>query len=198
MQKRLAILLALSLLVVSFSVQAEELVRGLHPKPHEGYEVKGDKIFFRHGEAGLVIEVATTEKITKYYKDRGSEIGDPFQKMGGDVENATVFLVTLVNRTNGNLTFTPRYVLAKVKSDAYFALDYTVLLDVLESQQPPVAKILEKSIFHSPELLQPGNVVSKFLVFPQLPKKFDEVKLEFDYLYFENFEVKSNFYFTKK
>ena len=170
----------------------------LHPKPHDGYEIKDDKIYFRHGEAGLIIELATPEKIEKYYKERGSEIGNPFLKLGSDFQDATIFLVTLLNRTNGNLTFTPRYVLAKIKSEAYFPLDYMVLLDILDVQQRPMRKILEKSIFHSPELLQPGNVVSKFLIFPQMPKKFDDLRLEFDYLYFENFEVKSTFFFTTK
>jgi len=170
----------------------------LHPKPHEGYEIKGDKLYFRHGQAGLIMELATPEKIAQYYHERGSEVGNPFAKLGGELGNATIFLLTLVNRTNSNLTFTPRYVLAKIKSDAYFALDYTVLLDIIDSPDKSLGKLLEKSIYHSPELLDPGKIVTKFLVFPELPKKFDELKVEFDYMYFGNFEIKTNFYFTTK
>jgi|GEM_PF-4968033 len=196
MQKRL-ILAVMILFCGSLAYTSDASRFGLHPKEHEGYDVKDDKIYFRHGSAGLILEVATPEKIAQYYRDRGSSIGNPFEKLGGEVQNATIFLLTLLNRTNGNLTFTPRYVLVKIKTEAYFPLDYMVLLDILESQRP-IGKILEKSIYHSPELLQSGKVVSKFLVFPELPKKFDQLRVEFDYLYFEDFEVKSTFYFTTK
>jgi hypothetical protein len=198
MQKRLGFILALFLFSIARSSFGSDSPLPLHPKPHDGYEIKDGKIYFRHGEAGLILEVATPDKIQKYYKERGSEIANPFEKLGGEIENATIFLVTLLNRTNGSLTFTPRYVLAKIKSEGYFALDYTVMLDILETQQPPMKKLLENSIFHSPEIVQPGTVVTKFLVFPQMPKKIDDLRLEFDYLYFENFEVKSTFFFTTK
>jgi hypothetical protein len=149
MQKRLSfnvfILAILSLAPLIFGADVQ---LPLHPKSHEGYEVKDDKIYFRHGDAGLILEVATPEKIAKYYKERGSEVTNPFEKLGGNLENATIFLVTLLNRTNGNLTFTPRYVLAKIKSEAYFPLDYMVMLDILETQQRPMKKLLENSIFH--------------------------------------------------
>lgn len=195
MQKRL--ILACAIFVCAPFAYSADVPLALHPKAHEGYEIKDDKIYFRHGNAGIILEVATPEKIERYYKERGSDIGNPFMKLGGDFQGATIFLVTLLNRTNGSLTFTPRYVLAKIKTEAYFPLDYTVLLEFLEEQRP-LNKILSKSIFHSPELVQPGNIVSKFLIFPLLPKKFDQLRLEFDYLYFENFEVKSVFYFTTK
>jgi hypothetical protein len=181
---------------ITFAQSSASLL--LHPKPHEGYEIKDGKIYFRQGQAGLILELATPEKIAAYYHERGSEVGNPFVKLGGELGNATIFLLTLLNRTHSNLTFTPRYVLAKIKSDAYFALDYTVLLDIMDSPDNSLGKLLEKSIYHSPELLDPGKVITKFLVFPQLPKKFDELKMEFDYMYFGNFEVKSTFYFTTK
>jgi len=56
--------------------------------------------------------------------------------------------------------------------------------------------LLEKSIFHSSEVVQPGKVITKFLIYPQLPKKVEELRLSFDYLYFENAEIKSDFYFV--
>ena len=101
----------------------------LHPKAHEGYDIKDDRIYFRHGDAGLILEAATPAKIEQYFRDRGSNMGNPFVKFGGDLQNATIFQLTLLNRTNGSLTFTPRYVLVKIKTEAYFPLDYTVLLD---------------------------------------------------------------------
>jgi hypothetical protein len=72
------------------------------------------------------------------------------------------------------------------------------MIEVLENEEPGTQKILEKSIYHSPELLLPGQVVSKFLIFPELPKKFDDLRLQFDYLYFETAEIKSEFLFTTK
>jgi hypothetical protein len=192
------ILIVTTLCMLCFSIASAGPVSQLHPKPHDGYDVKGDKIYFRHGNAGLILEVATPDKIAEYYRERGSEVGNPFVKLGGELQNSTIFLLTLLNRTKSNLTFTPRYVLAKIKSDAYFALDYTVLLDIIDSPDGSLGKILEKSVYHSPELLQPGKIVTKFLVFPELPKKFDDLKMEFDYMYFGNFEMKSTFYFTTK
>jgi hypothetical protein len=106
--------------------------------------------------------------------------------------------VTLLNRTNGSVTFTPRYVIARIKTEAYFPLDYLSMMEVVEQEDLTGRKLLEKSIYHSPELLHPGAVVSKFLIFPELPKKFDDIRLSFDYLYFENSEVKSDFIFTTK
>jgi hypothetical protein len=170
----------------------------LRPKPHEGYEVKDDKILFRRGNAGLIVEVATPAKIEQYYRERGSQMANPLGNLTAGMQNPAFFLVTLLNRTNGNLTFTPRYVIARIKTEAYFPLDYLSMMEVMEDQEPGRRKLLEKSIFHSPELLESGKIVSKFLIFPELPKKFEEIRLSFDYLYFENTEIKSDFIFTTK
>ncbi|MCI0415861.1 hypothetical protein L0222_24055 [bacterium] len=195
MSKRL--MLPLLILFLSFtSLNAEPLP--LRPKPHEGYEVKDGKIYFRRGNAGIILEVANSQIIEKYYSDRGAQIENPFARLGGDVQNGAIFLVTLLNRTNGSLTFTPRYVVGRIKTEAFFPLDSLTMMEVFEDMDARKRKILEKSIFHTPELLQPGMVVSKFLVFPALPKKFEDIRLQFDYLYFENAEIKSDFFFTTK
>jgi len=189
----------LPLLVLFFafaSLDANPMV--LHPKPHEGYETKDGKIYFRRGNAGIILEVANSKIIEKYYSERGAQIENPFSHLGGDVQAGAIFLVTLLNRTNGSLTFTPRYVIGRIKSEAYFPLDSLTMMEVFEDVEIRRRKILENSIFHAPELLHPGMVVSKFLVFPALPKKFEDMRLQFDYLYFENTEVKSDFFFTTK
>jgi hypothetical protein len=189
--------LILSLLVVLCALAHAEAA-GLRPKPHEGYEIKDGKIYFRRGNAGIILEVATTQMIEKYFKDRGGDVGNPFAQLTTGMQNPAFFLVTLLNRTNGSLTFTPRYVIAKIKTEAYFPLDYLTMMEVVEQEQTDRRKLLEKAIYHSPELLHPGAIVSKFLIFPGLPKKFDDLRLSFDYLYFENSEVKSDFFFTTK
>ena len=189
--------LILSLLLL-LSVLAQVEAAGLRPKPHEGYEIKEGKIYFRRGNAGIMLEVASPQMIEKYFKDRGADVGNPFAQMSSGMQNPAFFLVTLLNRTNGSLTFTPRYVIAKIKTEAYFPLDYLTMMEVVEQEQTERRKLLEKAIYHSPELLHPGTIVSKFLIFPELPKKFDDLRLSFDYLYFENSEVKSDFFFTTK
>jgi hypothetical protein len=168
----------------------------LTPKPHESYEIKDGKIFYRHGNAGLVLEAADSETIARYYSERGApNLGNPFSSANIDLRDGTFFLISLVNRTNGNLTFTPRYVTLKIKTDASFPLDFTLLLGLLENYNAQLRKVLTNSIFHSPETIPAGTVMSKFLIFPPLKKKFKELKLEFDYLYFEDKEVRLNFYF---
>jgi hypothetical protein len=195
MPKRL--ILSLFVLLFAFaSLEANPLV--LHPKPHEGYEIKNGKIYFRKGNAGIILEVANSETIKKYYNDRGAQIENPFTNSGDDLQNGAIFLVTLLNRTNGSLTFTPRYVVGRIKTEAFFPLDSFTIMEVFEDVEPRKRKILENSIFHQPELLHPGMIVTKFLVFPALPKKFDDLRLQFDYLYFENAEIKSDFFFTTK
>ena len=191
MPKRLILVASL---LLSFSLEAAEL----RPKPKEGYEVKDERILFRKGNAGMIVEVATPQKIEQYFRERGAQIPDPFATIASTMQNPVFFIVTLLNRTNGSLTFTPRYVIAKIKTDAYFPLDYLTMMEVMEDQEPGRRKLLEKSIYHSPELLDPGKVISKFLIFPQLPGKFEEIRLSFDYLYFENTEIKSDFVFTTK
>ncbi len=193
MPKRLA-----CALLMCISVFASANPAGLRPKPHDGYEVTDGKIYYRRGNAGIVLEVASPEMIEKYYHDRGVEVGNPFARLQSGMHNPAFFLVTLLNRTNGSLTFTPRYVIAKIKTEAYFPLDYLSMMEVMEDEQTGTRKILEESIYHSPELLHPGAVVSKFLIFPELPRKFDDLRLSFDYLYFESMEIKSDFFFTTK
>jgi hypothetical protein len=193
MQKQLIFSLLLVLLAL-----VETGASTLRPKPHESYEVKNGKIYFRKGNAGIMLEVASSQMIEKYFKDRGADVGNPFTKISSGMQNPAFFLVTLINRTNGSLTFTPRYVIAKIKTEAYFPLDYLTMMEVVEQEDTARRKLLEKAIYHSPELLHPGAVVSKFLIFPELPKKYDDIRLAFDYLYFENSEVKSEFIFTTK
>jgi hypothetical protein len=170
----------------------------LVPKQHDSYEVKEGKIYYRHGNAGLILEVADHDRIAAYFKERGAELGNPFGVQGGELRDSTFFLVTMLNRTNGNLTFTPRYVTLKIKTEASFPLDFTVLLGMLENFNANHRKIVASSIYHSPETVRPGTVISKFLIFPALPKKFREVKLEFDYLYFEDKEIRLNFFFLNQ
>jgi hypothetical protein len=167
----------------------------LTPKEHEPYEIKEGKIYYRHGNAGLILEQADDSRIAAYFKERGAELGNPFGRPGAELRESTFFLLTLINRTNGNLTFTPRYVTLKIKTEANFPLDFTVLLGMLEDFDAHQKKIVTDSIFHSPETIRPGEIISKFLIFPPLPKKFKEIKLEFDYLYFEDKEIRLNFYF---
>lgn len=193
MPKRLIFALMISL----WAFQAADPA-GLRPKPHDGYEVKDDKIYFRRGNAGIIVEVASTQTVEKYFQDRGAPVVNPFTRIVSGMQNPAFFLVTLLNRTNGSVTFTPRYVIARIKTEAYFPLDYLSMMEVVEQEDLTGRKLLEKSIYHSPELLHPGAVVSKFLIFPELPKKFDDLRLSFDYLYFENSEVKSDFIFTTK
>jgi len=113
----------------------------LTPKPRDIYEVKEGKIYYRHGNAGIIVDPATPEEVVNYYRERGSDIGNPFAKLGGDLKTATVFIVTLINRTNGSLTFNPRYVIAKVKTEAYFSLDIMVLMELFEGQDQKVKKL---------------------------------------------------------
>jgi hypothetical protein len=168
------------------------------PKPHEGYEVKDGKIYYRQGKAGAIIEPADDQVIIRYFQERGSSVADPF--VGGDEElsNSTYFLVSLLNHSKGALTFTPGYVALKIKTDASFPIDFTVLMSIMQGMDAYPAKLLEKSVFHSPEMIRPGDFVSKFLVFPPLPKKDAELKMEFDYLFFEGSELKQFFYFTRQ
>ena len=170
----------------------------LLPKEHDPYDIKENKIYYRHGNAGLILEQADDNAIAAYYKDRGIELGNPFGRRASELKESTFFLLTLVNRSNGNLTFTPRYVTLKIKTEASFPLDFTVLLGMLEEFNLREQQIVTNSVFHSPETVRPGEVMSKFLIFPQLPKKVHEVKLEFDYLFFEDKEIRLNFYFLNR
>ena len=123
-------------------------------------------------------------------------MGNPFLRE--EFQNPTVFIVTIFNRTNGNATFTPGLVALKIKDEASFPLDYIILMQAIEGLPARDKRVLEESIFHSPETIPHGEVISKFLLFPPLPDKNLEFRLEFDYLYFESKEVRTKFYFTKE
>jgi hypothetical protein len=170
----------------------------IHPVAHEGYEVVGqEEIQFRTGNAGVMVKAVRGEAAAHYFAERGAEwVGNPFQQQ--EFENPTIFLVTIINRTNGNATFTPGMVTIRIGTEASFPLEYTTLLGILESFDPNERKILEKSIFHSPEIIKRGDVTSKFLLFPPLPGKALEFKLDFDFLYFEQKEVRTRFYFKQE
>ncbi len=168
----------------------------LVPKLHEGYEVKEGKIFYRAGKAGLIIEPAGEAVISKYFTERGSSIANPFLEGDDELKNSTFFLLSLINHSKGSLTFTPHYIALKIKTDASFPLDFTLLLGITQSMDGYTSKLLERSVFHSPETIDPGQSSTKFLIFPPLPKKEAELKMEFDYSFFESKELKMYFYFT--
>jgi len=145
MPKYLAILL---ILIASCSVIFAENANLFDPEFHEGYDVKDGKIYFRRGEGGLILENVGKDAIAKYYAERGRDLGNPFNALGGDMQTATIFLLTMLNRTNGNMTFTPGYVTLKIKDEAFFPMDFTVLLDFIENQEEPIHTVIEKSVFH--------------------------------------------------
>jgi len=189
-----AIFIVLFLSQYGSAVTPFELV----PVPHEDYEIKDHTIYYRSGNVGIVLESATDATITKYYSDRGIDLGNPFSRLGGEMQGASIFMLTLINRTSGSLTFTPRYITLKIKTEAYFPLDFTVLLVIVDGQDKKIQDVLQKSIYHSPDSLSAGQVVTKFLIFPALPKKFEEIKLDFDYLYYGSQEIRTSFYFSRK
>lgn len=169
----------------------------IHPAVHEGYEVKEDRIYFRSGESGLIVDCVRGQEAANYYAERGASwMGNPFRRT--EFAKPTIFLVTIFNRTNGNATFTPGMVAIRVRTEASFPMEYSSLMAALESFPTRERKILEQSIFHSPEIIRSGDVVSKFLLFPPLPEKALEFKLDFDYLYFEQKEVRARFYFQQE
>lgn len=170
----------------------------IHPVEHEGYEVVNqEEIHFRSGNAGIIMKAVRGEEAANYFAERGADwVGNPF--LQAEFENPTIFLVTIFNRTNGNATFTPGMITIRIGTEASFPMEYSTLLNVLESFNPNERKILEKSIFHSPEIIKHGDVISKFLLFPPLPPKALDFKLDFDYLYFEQKEVRTRFYFRQE
>lgn len=192
----IGIILLLSYLTCSAADKDFELE--IVPKAHEGYEVKDGKIYYRYGKAGLILESANSTVIQKYFAERGSSVANPFLDTDEDLENGTFFLLSLINHSKGTLTFTPRYIALKIKTEASFAIDFTVLMSIMQGLDPYNRKLLEHSIYHSPETIQPGDSETKFLVFPPLPKKEAELKMEFDYLFFENKELKTFFYFIRQ
>jgi hypothetical protein len=170
----------------------------IHPVAHEGYEVVNqEEIHFRSGNAGIIMKAVRGDQAANYFAERGAGwIGNPF--LQEEFANPTIFLVTIFNRTNGNATFTPGMITIRIGTEASFPLEYSTLLSILEVFSANERKILEKSIFHSPEIIKRGDVMSKFLLFPPLPPKALDFKLDFDYLYFEQKEVRTRFYFRQE
>jgi hypothetical protein len=170
----------------------------IHPVDHEGYDVVNqEEIHFRSGNAGIIMKAVRGNEAANYFGERGAGwIGNPF--LQEEFENPTIFLVTIFNRTNGNATFTPGMITIRIGTEASFPLEYSTLLSILEVFSSNERKILEKSIFHSPEIIKHGDVMSKFLLFPPLPQKALDFKLDFDFLYFEQKEVKTRFYFRQE
>jgi hypothetical protein len=198
MQKTITLLfIILWISYATFAGKEESVDLVIVPKPHEGYEVKDGKVFYRYGKAGLILEPANEETIARYFTERGSSVKNPFLDAGEELSNSTFFLLSLINHSNGSLTFTPGYVALKIKTEASFPIDFTVLLSTSQNTDAYHRKLLENSIFHSPETIQPGDSSTKFLIFPPLPKKEAELKMEFDYLFFETKEMKMAFYFSR-
>ena len=168
------------------------------PKPGKSYEIREEKIYFRQGTVGIVLEVATDELLLKYYGERGARLdAHPFTKLG-DAKSYTIFIVTLINRSQGVFTFTPRYVTLRAKDKSFYPLDFPLLLELFLDIDPAKRRLLELSVFHSSEAIQRDQTSTKLLVFSDLPAKADELILEFDYLYFESKEIRTKFYFTRK
>src|SRR5262249_8295308 len=104
MSKKLAAVILVILFLSQSLHGAEKAPPGpLLPKEHEGYTIKDDKILFRQGNAGLILEVADEAKIKKYYSERGSNLGNPFPTLSPELSNATIFLLTYINHTKGNI-----------------------------------------------------------------------------------------------
>ncbi len=169
----------------------------IRPVVRKEYEIKEDQVYFRSGNGGIIVKCIRPSDVPPYYAARGADwIGNPFAR--SEFASPTLFLITIFNRTNGNATFTPGLVTIKIRDEASFPVDYIMLTQVLEGLSSREKKVLEDSIFHSPETIKAGQVVSKFLMFPTLPDKNLDFRLEFDYLYFESKEVRAKFYFTKE
>jgi hypothetical protein len=192
-KKVIAIFVILLISYYSFATDSYIIL----PAVHKTYEIKEDQIYFRAGNGGIIVKSVRGDDVSNYYSARGAEwLGNPF--MREEFAGPTVFMVTILNRTNGNATFTPGLVTIKIGDEASFPVDYISLTQVFESVSAREKKVLEDSIFHSPETIKAGQVVSKFLLFPPLPEKNFEFRLEFDYLYFESKEVHAKFYFKKE
>ena len=167
-----------------------------HPVSGEGYEIKDGKIYLRYSNSGLILEEATERSIANYYLDRGIQLGNPFRVMGGGPFGPTIFIITFLNRGKGTISFTPSYVVMKSKNESYFPMNFGELWDFISSLDPPIQKVMQKSIYHSPESVRPGEIVTKLLIFPAIPHKITDFTLEFDFLYLENHEMRPVFYFT--
>ena len=170
----------------------------LDPIAHEGYEVKENKIYFRIGNAGLILEAATPESIAQYYTDRGAKMmGDPFPSLVPELQNSTIFILTLINRTHGSFTFSPNYAALHDQTEAFFPLDVALLLPTLDAIDQHTKRILEASLFGISETVPAGKTVTKFLIYTALPKKSKTFELEFSNLFLGTTEVRQLFYFQR-
>ncbi|HSP06850.1 MAG TPA: hypothetical protein VLR94_06705 [Acidobacteriota bacterium] len=196
MPKRLIALLIVLLSSYAFAKKDDNAVYEITAEPHEGYEVKDNVIYYRQGSAGVIFELAQDATIRKYYADRGAAwLANPFLQ-SPDLATATVFLVSLVNRTNSVLSFTPGYVVMKMGDMTSFPMDFSLLLTAMQDYRSDVHKILDRSIYSSPVDVHPGEVVSKFLFYPHLPSKNASFRIEVDNLYFQNKEARVTFYYS--
>jgi hypothetical protein len=191
-------LLAAIIVVIFVLPGASQTFFDFIPKPGKTYEIREDKIYFRQGPVGIIVEVASDATLLKYYADRGAKVDShPFTKLG-EAKNYTIFIVTLINRSQGAFTFTPRYVTLKAKDKSFYPLDFPLLLELFQDIDPARRRLLELSVFHSSEALPRDQIATKLLVFSDLPSKADDLTLEFDYLYFESKEIRTKFYFERK
>lgn len=151
----------------------------------------------RYGNSGLIVEIATEKSIASYYLDRGIQMGNPFRGIVPS-EGPSIFIITILNRGKGTISFTPSYVLMKVKDESFFPMDYGQLWGFISSLDPSIQKVMQQSIYNSPESVRSGEVMTKLLIFPAIPRKMNEFALEFDFLYLENHEFRPTFYFNNK
>jgi hypothetical protein len=185
----------LFILIIANFLAAEETPT-FHPVSGEGYQINDGKIYLRYSNTGLILEIATERSIANYYLDRGIQLGNPFRDMGGGQLSPTIFLITLLNRGKGTISFTPSYVAMKSKNESFFPMNFGELWDFISNLDPPIQKVMQKSIYHSPENVHPGEVITKLLIFPAIPHKMTDFTLDFDFLYLENHEMHPVFYFT--
>ncbi|HET6267796.1 MAG TPA: hypothetical protein VFG11_08765, partial [Acidobacteriota bacterium] len=154
-------------------------------------------ILYREGNAGLILQLSTPQLISEYYSKRGIDLGNPFPALAPELKTATIFLLDLINHTHSALTFTPSYVALKVKDETLYPVDLTTLLPMLDDADTNQHKVIEKTVFHSPVIVYPDQVESRFLIFSKMPSRFDHFKMEFDYMFFKSKEMKCKFYFTR-
>jgi len=185
----------LFILIIANCFAAADEVPLFHPVSGEGYQIKDGKIFLRSSNAGLILELATERSIANYYLDRGIQLGNPFRDMGGGQLSPEIFIITFLNRGKGTISFTPSYVVMKSKNETFFPMNFGELWDFISNLDPPIQRVMQKSIYHSPENVRPGDIITKLLIFPAIPHKMNDFTLEFDFLYLENHEMRPVFYF---
>lgn len=196
MPKRL--ITTIIIVLLSSYVCSEDVLLPFHPRQEKGYEVKDEKVYFRAGNAGMTVEIANEASIEQYFRERGTPLGNPFPGLHPQLQTAMIFQVTIINRTNGSISFTPRYSTLRLGYDAFFPLDFTLMLPMLDDVKPQEKLVLLNSVFHSTETIPQDTARTKFLIFPAVSSKKKEMTLEFDYLYFEDREIRAKFYYERK